>query len=102
MKILYLPFKIIAGIVGAKLGQRVFKQLWGAIDDDDPPSPKTVDAKVSKIVAAAALKAVALAGVVAVVDRVTARAFHYLTGYWPGKGEAPEDSGEQPESSDRG
>lgn len=98
MKILYLPFKIIAGIVGAKLGERVFNQLWSKIDEDDPPEPEAVDAKWSKIVGAAVIKAAALAGVAAIVDKGTAKAFQSLTGYWPGD-EASEGSDTQTEDS---
>lgn len=88
MKILYLPFKIIAGIVGAKVGKNVFQQIWGSIDDDDPPPPKNMRANYSKVIGAAALKAATLAAVVAVVDRTTARAFRSVTGYDPAEQQA--------------
>jgi hypothetical protein len=97
MKILYKPIALISGLIGAKLGQRVFKQLWVQIDDSKPPKPTTAEASTSKIVAAAALEAATLAGVAAVVDRVSARAFEHLTGIWPGDSHPkPAD----PESSD--
>jgi Protein of unknown function (DUF4235) len=84
MKLLYKPFALIAGLIAARLGHSVFKQIWSQIDDEQPPKPTTADAKVPKVVAAAALEAAALAGVAAVVDRAGARAFEYLTGFWPG------------------
>lgn len=92
MKILYKPFAIIAAIVGAKLGQSVFKSLWGKLDGADPPKPTTAGASLPKVVAAAALEAATTAGVAAIVDRATARAFQYLTGAWPGKQEAERGS----------
>lgn len=89
MKFLYLPFKIIAGIIGAKLAKNVFKQLWGSIDDaEQPPAPKDLQAKYSKVIAGAAVKGATLAAVVAVVDRTTARAFQSLTGYDPAEQQA--------------
>jgi hypothetical protein len=94
MKILYAPFKIIAGVVGSKLGHSIFKGLWGRIDDAEPPRPTTAEASFSKVVAAAALEAATLASVAAVVNRASARAFHYLTGVWPGE-ERPESSEEK-------
>ncbi len=84
MKILYKPFALISGVIGAKLGQSVFKQLWVQLDDSKPPKPTTAEASTSKIVGAAALEAATLAGIAAVVDRFTARAFERLTGIWPG------------------
>lgn len=84
MKLLYKPFAIIGSLIAAKLGQSVFKQIWGQIDDQKPPKPTTADASVPKVVAAAALEAATLAGVAAVVDRAGARTFEYLTGFWPG------------------
>jgi hypothetical protein len=84
MKFLYKPFAIIASVIAARLGHSVFKQIWSQIDDERPPKPTTHDAKVPKVVAAAALEAATLAGVAAVVDRAGARAFEYLTGFWPG------------------
>ncbi len=84
MKILYKPFALISGLLGAKLGQSVFKQLWLSLDDSKPPKPTTAEVSTSKIVAAAALEAATLAGVAAVVDRFSARAFEAVTGIWPG------------------
>ncbi|PZS10866.1 MAG: hypothetical protein DLM64_07790 [Solirubrobacterales bacterium] len=87
MKILYKPFAIIAAIVGAKLGQSVFKGLWAKLDGAEPPKPTTAGASLANVVLAAALEAATTAGVAAAVDRATVRVFHYLTGVWPGKQE---------------
>jgi len=84
MKLLYKPFALITSLIAARLGHSVFKQIWSQIDDEQPPKPTTVDAKVPKVIAAAALEAATLAGVAAVVDRAGARTFEYLTGFWPG------------------
>jgi Protein of unknown function (DUF4235) len=84
MKLLYKPFALIAGIIGARLGRAVFKQLWAQVDDGDPPSLKTPDASLGKVVGAQALEAATLAGVGAAVDRASRRSFQYLVGIWPG------------------
>ena len=84
MKFLYKPFGILMGVIAARLGRNVFKQIWSQIDDEKPPKPTTADANVPKVIAAAALEAATLAGVAAVVDRAGARTFEYLTGFWPG------------------
>jgi hypothetical protein len=84
MKILYKPFGIIAGLIGARIATAIFKALWARIDEEEPPKPTTADASFPKVVGAAALEAATMAGVGAAVDRVGARAFHHLTGIWPG------------------
>jgi hypothetical protein len=88
VKILYKPFAIIAAVIGARLGNNVFKQLWSLVDDAEPPPPTTAEASLPKVVGAAALRAATLAGIAAVVDRASAQWFHYLTGLWPGQKKA--------------
>jgi predicted DNA-binding transcriptional regulator YafY len=85
MRILYKPFAIIASLIGARLGRSAFKRVWTRIDAAEPPDPTTAEASFTKVVGAAALEAATLAGIAAAVDRASARAFHYLTGIWPGK-----------------
>jgi len=91
MKILYKPFGIIAALIGARVGQRIFKMIWAKIDGAEPPRPTTADASLPKVVGAKALEAATLAGVGAAVDRASARSFHYLTGIWPGEKAEEED-----------
>jgi hypothetical protein len=85
MKLLYKPFALIAGLIGAKLGQALFKALWARLDSAEPPRPTHREASTGKVVAAAALEAAALSGAKAVTTRASARSFHYLTGFWPGE-----------------
>jgi Protein of unknown function (DUF4235) len=84
MKILYKPFGLIAALIAARIGKSVFKGLWSKIDDAEPPAPTAPNATLPKVVGAAALEAATMASVGAAVDRATARAFHHLTGIWPG------------------
>ncbi|MBV9603877.1 MAG: DUF4235 domain-containing protein [Solirubrobacterales bacterium] len=88
MKILYKPFGIIASLIGARIAAAIFKTLWARIDAEDPPKPTTEDASFPKVVGAAVLEAATSAGVGAAVDRAGARAFHHLTGIWPGDKQA--------------
>jgi hypothetical protein len=85
LKILYKPFGIIAGLIGARIANAIFKGLWSRIDQGEPPKPTTRDASLPKVVGAAALEAATMAGVGAAVDRAGARTFHHLTGIWPGE-----------------
>jgi predicted DNA-binding transcriptional regulator YafY len=90
MKILYKPFGLIAGLIGAKLGQSAFKALWSKLDQDEPPDATTEDASLAKVVGAKALEAATVAGVAAAVNRASARSFQYLFGIWPGAESAEE------------
>ena len=85
MKIVYKPFGLIAGLVAARLGRKAFNQIWGKLDEQDPPDPSTEEATLGKVVAAAALEAATMAAVAAAVNRASARTFHHLFGIWPGK-----------------
>lgn len=96
MKVLYKPFAVIAGVVGAKLGERMFRALWARVDGGEPPKPTLREAPTGKVVAAAALQAAAHSGAKAATTRATARSFHYLTGFWPGdEVKAEEEKSEQ-------
>jgi Protein of unknown function (DUF4235) len=101
MKVLYKPFAVIAGLVGAKVGDRVFRALWAKLDSGEPPKPTLREATTGKVVAAAALQAAAHSGAKAATTRATARSFHYLTGFWPGD-EAKADEQKSKEKSERG
>jgi Protein of unknown function (DUF4235) len=91
MKLLYKPFGIIAGVIGAKAGQKLFDRVWARVDGGPPPGPKAPDASLGRVVAAQALQAASLAGAGAAADRLGMRWFHYLTGIWPG--DKPEAAG---------
>ena len=85
MKILYKPFGIIAGLIGARISTAAFKAIWSRIDEEAPPKPTTEEASFPKVVGAAMLKAATGAGIGAAVDRAGARAFYHLFGIWPGE-----------------
>ena len=89
MKLFYKPFGIVSGIIGARVGRKVFQRIWGSIDTLTPPDPTAGDAPLGKVVAAAALEAATMAATGALVDRVAASTFHYLIGIWPGKKRRP-------------
>jgi hypothetical protein len=90
MKLLYKPFGIIAGLIGARIATTIFKAVWARIDEQQPPKPTTEDASFPKVVGAAALEAATMASIGALVDRAGARVFHHLTGIWPGEKQADE------------
>jgi hypothetical protein len=89
MKLLFIPFSVLGGLVAGFLGKKVFEQIWGVIDDQEPPEPEHRDVSFGKVLAAAALEGAVFRAARAAVDHQSRRAFAGITGSWPGE-EAPE------------
>jgi uncharacterized protein DUF4235 len=89
VKLLFIPFSVIGGLIAGFFGKKLFEQLWGVIDDQEPPEPEHRDAPFGKIVVASALEGAVFRGTRAAVDHQMRRAFAALTGTWPGE-EEPE------------
>jgi hypothetical protein len=85
MKLLYTPFSIVFGIIGARAGRKAFGALWSEISDEPKPSPKEADASLGRVALSAALEGATLAAVSAVASQLGVRLFHHLFGVWPVK-----------------
>jgi len=71
--IMYKPFGIIAGILAGLVSKRVFKAIWGKIDEEEAPKPNTEWATWGKILSAAALQGMVFKLVRRVARRARAR-----------------------------
>jgi hypothetical protein len=89
VKLLFIPFSVVGGLIAGFLGKKVFESAWAVIDDHEPPKPEHRDVPLGKAVAAAALEGAVFRATRAAVDHQMRRAFAGLTGSWPGE-EAPE------------
>jgi Protein of unknown function (DUF4235) len=87
MKILYKPFGLIAGIIGARLARKAFNVVWGTIDRQAPPRAGTEHTTLPKVVSAAVIEAATTAATRATVDRASLKWFHFVTGIWAGEKE---------------
>jgi Protein of unknown function (DUF4235) len=85
MKLLYTPFSIVFGIIGARAGKRAFDSLWDRISDEPKPSDREPDAGLARVALSAALEGATLAAAAAVANQLSVRAFHHLFGVWPVK-----------------
>ncbi len=83
MKLLYKPFSIFAGILGARAGKQMFEAIWGGLSDSPKPSYRDAEASLGKIVVSAALEGATLAASVAFAHQLTLRLFRHLFGVWP-------------------
>lgn len=85
MKILFIPVSVVGGLLGGFVGKKIFEQVWGLIDDEEPPKPTHREASLAKVVAAAALEGAIFKGTRAVIDHKSREAFASTTGTWPGE-----------------
>jgi hypothetical protein len=89
VKFLFIPFSVVSGLLAGFAGKKLFEQVWGVIDDEEPPESEHRDATWAKVLIAAALQGAVFRLVRAAVDRGSRSAFASLTGTWPGQ-ERPE------------
>ena len=89
MKILFIPFSVLAGLVAGMLGKKVFEGLWGAIDEQEPPEPEHRELSMAKLIPALALEGAIFRLVKGLTDHGARRLFARATGSWPGE-ERPE------------
>ena len=85
MKLLYKPFGIIIGIAAGLLARQAVNQVWGRIDDREPPKPTTLEATWGQVLGAAAVQGATFAVTKTLVNRSGAKGFQWLTGIWPGE-----------------
>lgn len=89
MKFVFLPFSVALGLLAGLLGQKIFKQIWGLIDDQEPPDAKHREFAWPKLVAALLVEGAIFRLVKGLADHGARRSFARVTGTWPGE-EAPE------------
>ena len=85
MKILFIPISVIGGLLGGLLGKKVFEQVWGLIDEEEPPDPEHRDTPWSKLLVAMALRGAVFQITRAMVERLSRQGFYGVTGSWPGE-----------------
>jgi hypothetical protein len=87
-RLVFIPFSIVAGLVAGLLGRKVFDLVWGAFDDQEPPSPEHHDATWGRLTIAGALQGAVFGAARAVADHAARRGYARFTGEWPGEDEA--------------
>ena len=85
MKFLFLPFSILAGLLAGVVGRKIFDQVWGLVDDEEPPDSKHLEISWPKLIIAGAIQGAIFRAVKEATDHGTRRAFMNLTGTWPGE-----------------
>jgi hypothetical protein len=91
MKILFLPFSIMAGLIAGFLSKKLFESVWKLVDEEESPEPEYKEIAIGKLALALMLEGAIFRAVRGLVDHGARRSFYNLTGSWPGD-EAPERS----------
>jgi hypothetical protein len=89
VKFLFLPFSILSGLLAGFMGKKLFDQVWGLVDEEEPPDSKHLEISWGKLLLAAAVQGAIFRAVKEATDHGTRRAFMSVTGSWPGE-ERPE------------
>jgi hypothetical protein len=89
MKFLFIPIGVLGGLLAGLVGKKLFEQIWGLIDEEEPPDPKHREISVPKMVVALALEGAIFRAVRGLADHGSRRSFAKMAGTWPGE-ERPE------------
>jgi Protein of unknown function (DUF4235) len=89
VKLAFLPISILGGMVAGMLGKKAFEQIWGVIDDEEPPEAKHRKVGLVKLAAALLLEGAIFRLARGLFDHGARHGFARMTGSWPGE-EAPE------------
>ena len=88
-KVLFIPVSVAGSLVAGFVGKKVFEQIWGLVDKEEPPDPKHRETTWLKLLAALALEGAIFRAVRGLFDHGARRGFARFTGTWPGQ-ERPE------------
>jgi uncharacterized protein DUF4235 len=91
MKLLFLPFSIIAGITAGFLSKKLFEGVWHLVDEEEAPEAEHREISIAKLVLALGLEGAIFRAVRGLTDHQARKAFYNLTGSWPGD-EAPDQA----------
>jgi len=83
-KILFIPISVGGGLLAGVIAGKIFDQLWGIIDEQEPPDAEHRDISWGKLMAAAALQGAIFRMAKQATDHGSRRGFAQLTGAWPG------------------
>ena len=86
-KLLFIPLSIAGGLVAGLLSKKVFDQVWGLIDEEEPPDSKHRDVSWGRLLLAGAIQGAIFRAAKEATDHAGRRAFYRTTGTWPGEEE---------------
>lgn len=85
MKILFLPFSILGGILAGTIAKKLFDAVWRLVSDEEAPEPEHREVSWPLLLTALAVEGAIFRAVRGLVDRGSRHGFYRLTGSWPGE-----------------
>ncbi len=85
LKALFTPFAIVLGLLAGVVGKKIFNQVWGLIDEEEPPDSKHRDITWGRLLLAGAVQGAIFRAVKEATDHAARRGFYRTTGTWPGE-----------------
>jgi hypothetical protein len=89
MKFVFTPISIAGGLLAGLITTKIFEQLWGLVDKEEPPDAQHRHVDYRKLVVALLVEGAIFRLIRGFVDHSSRRGFARVTGSWPGE-EAPE------------
>jgi hypothetical protein len=89
MKFVFTPVSLILGLIAGLVGKKIFEQLWGLVDEEEPPRPEHREFSWPKLIAALVVEGAIFRLVKGLTDHGARQVFAKGTGSWPGE-ERPE------------
>ncbi len=86
-KVLFIPVSVGGGLLAGFVSKKIFDQIWGLIDEEEPPDSKHQDIRWGKLLIAAAVQGAIFRAMKEATDHYSRRAFYRTTGSWPGEKE---------------
>jgi hypothetical protein len=83
-KVLFTPLSIVIALVAGVVARKIFDQVWGLIDEEEPPDSKHRDISWGRLLLAGAVQGAIFRAVKEATDHASRRAFYRTTGTWPG------------------
>jgi hypothetical protein len=85
LKLMFVPFRVLGGLLAGALATKLFERIWSLIDKQEPPDPEQRRISMGKVVSALLIEGAVFRAVRGLVDRGSREAFMRLTGRWPGE-----------------
>jgi uncharacterized protein DUF4235 len=87
MKLIFIPFSVLGGLLAGLVGQKVFEAIWGKVDEEEAPQPQHRDVSLGKLAIALLIEGAIFRLVKGLFDHAARRGFARMTGAWPGEEE---------------
>jgi len=85
MKLIFIPFSILGGLLAGLVGQKIFEAIGGRVDEQEPPQPEHREISIGKLAVALLIEGAIFRLVKGLFDHAARRGFARMTGEWPGE-----------------